>query len=85
MLFKNLPLFYLFIVIPLRLFLDGIAAFFLLRQEKGVGHFLAVIKAHFSFYFKIPKLIGKRQKIQQKHPLIGKIKRSILWKYKISH
>ena len=85
MLFKNLPLFYLFIVIPLRLFLDGIAAFFLLRQEKGVRHFLAVIKAHFSFYFKIPKLIGKRQKIQQKHHLTGKIKRSILWKYKISH
>ena len=85
MLFKNLPLFYLFIVIPLRLFLDGIAAFFLLRQEKGVRHFLAVIKAHFSFYFKIPKLIGKRQKIQQKYHLTGKIKRSILWKYKISH
>ena len=84
MLFKNLPILNLMLVIPLRLFLDGIAAFTLLNQSRGIQHFLAVIRAHFSFYFAIPKLIVKRQKIQQKYNLTGKLKSSILWKYKIN-
>ena len=84
MLFKNLPILNLMLVIPVRLFLDGIAAFTLLRKTRGIKHFLAVIRAHFSFYFAIPKLIVKRQKIQQKYNLTGKLKSSILWKYKIS-
>ena len=84
MLFKNLPISNLILVVPLRLLLDGVAAFTLLRQPRGIKHFLAVIRAHFSFYFAMPKLIIKRRKIQQKYNLTGKLKSSILWKYKIS-
>ena len=84
MLFKNLPLFSLFAIIPIRLALDGVAAFTFLKQPKGLQHFLAIAKAHFSFYFEIPKLIAKRQKIQQKNNLPAKISYSILLKNKIA-
>ena len=57
MLFKNLPINSLFVILPVRLFLDGIAAFTFLQQNKGIQHYLMITKAHFSFYFKIPKLI----------------------------
>ena len=65
MLFKNLPLFSLFTIIPVRLVLDGIAAITLLNKEKGISHVFAVMKAHFSFYFEIPKLITKQTKRDQ--------------------
>ena len=80
MMFKNLPLSYLFIIIPTRLILDGIASITFLGKNKGIRHLFAVIKAHFSFYFEIPKLIAKRRKIYPKSSLIGKMKYSILVK-----
>jgi hypothetical protein len=83
MLFKNLPLPYLFMVIPMRLLLDGVAAITFLKQKNGFSHFLAIVRAHFAFYFAIPKLIAKRQKINQKNKLAGKINWSILYKNKI--
>ena len=52
MLVKNLPLVTLLWVIPLRLILDGFAAIFLAKKE-GFPHFIAVLKAHFSFYSQI--------------------------------
>ena len=78
MLFKNLPTFSLFITIPTRLVLDGIAVLTFLNKEKGLQHVLAIAKAHFIFYFEIPKLMVKRQKIIQRSSLIGKINLSIL-------
>ena len=63
MLLKNLPFTTLFWVLPLRMILDGFAAIFLAYKD-GFPHFLAVIKAHFSFYAHIPgtwKLRGKHQ------------------------
>ena len=78
MLFKNLPTFSLFIIIPTRLVLDGIAVLTFLNKEKGLQHVLAIAKAHFIFYFEIPKLMVKRQKIIQRSSLIGKINLSIL-------
>jgi len=84
MLFKNLPLPYLFMVIPMRLVLDGVAAITFLNQPKGLQHLLAIAKAHFSFFFTIPKLLAKRQKISQKNNLAGKMNWSILYKNKIS-
>ena len=84
MLFKNLPTSCLFTVIPTRLVLDGVAAITFLNQPKGLQHLLAIAKAHFAFYFAIPKLIAKRQKINQKNKLAGKINWSILYKNKIS-
>ncbi|MEC9209471.1 MAG: glycosyltransferase [Bacteroidota bacterium] len=83
MLFKNLPPFSLFVIILVRLFLDGIAAFTFLKHPKGLQHFLAIAKAHFSFYFAIPKLITKRQKIHQRNNLVGKVNYSILLKSKV--
>jgi len=84
MLFKNLPAYALFTTIPTRLVLDGIAAFTFLNKKKGLQHVLAIAKAHFIFYFEIPKLIAKRQKIKQKNNLAGKIDYSILLKNRIS-
>ena len=83
MLFKNLNTYALFIIIPTRLVLDGIAALTFLNKEKGLQHILAIAKAHFIFYFKIPMLMVKRQKIKQKNKLVGKIDYSILFKNKI--
>ena len=53
MLFKNLPLSSLFIIMPIRLVLDGIASITFLGKKKGVSHLFAVIKSHFTFYFEI--------------------------------
>jgi len=83
MLFKNLPIKSLITIIPIRLFLDGVASFTFLKQEKGLEHFFSIAKAHFSFYFKIPRLIQKRRKINQKKSLSGKVKFSIIFKNKI--
>ncbi len=83
MLFKNLPTSSLFITIPIRLLLDGVAAITFLNKENGMQHVLSIAKAHFIFYFKIPKLIAKRQKIKQKNNLIGKVDWSILLQNKI--
>jgi len=83
MLFKNLPTSSLFTTIPTRLVLDGVAAFTFLNKEKGLQHVMAIAKAHFSFYFTIPKLLAKRQKINQKNNLAGKMEKSILVKNKL--
>ena len=83
MLFKNLPTYSLFTTIPARLLLDGVAALTFSNKENGMQHVLAIAKAHFIFYFEIPKLIAKRQKIKQKNNLVGKVKYSILLKNKI--
>jgi len=84
MLFKNLPTSSLFTTIPMRLVLDGVAALTFLNKEKGLEHVLAIAKAHFSFYFAIPNLIAKRQKISQKNSLVGKMYWSILVKNKMN-
>ncbi|MDG2059369.1 MAG: glycosyltransferase family 2 protein [Flavobacteriales bacterium] len=84
MLFKNLPITSLFTTIPMRLVLDGVAALTFLNKEKGLEHVLAIAKAHFSFYFAIPNLIAKRQKISQKNSLVGKMNWSILVKNKMN-
>jgi hypothetical protein len=63
--------------------LDGVAALTFLNKENGLQHVIAIAKAHFIFYFEIPKLIAKRQKINQKNNLIGKVDWSILLQNKI--
>ena len=83
MLFKNLPTYCLFITIPARLILDGVAAFTFLSKEKGLQHVLSIAKAHFAFYFEIPKLMAKRKKIDQKNNFVGKIEKSIIVKNKL--
>ena len=83
MLFKNLPLYNLCSVLPIRLLLDAIAALTFLKQENGISHFFSIIRAHFSFYFSIPNLITKRQNINQKNNLVGKMNYSVLIKNKL--
>jgi len=83
MLFKNLTLPSLFIVIPTRLLLDGVAAITFLRQKNGIAHLFSILKSHLVFYFSIPRLIIKRQKIRQKKGLLGKMHWSILVKNKL--
>lgn len=50
-----------FSAIFVRMLLDAVAAFQFLFQGKP-KHFLAVIKAHFSFYFLMPKFLKKRRR-----------------------
>ena len=50
-----------FSAIFVRMVLDAVAAFQFLFQGKP-KHFLAVIKAHFSFYFLMPKFLKKRRR-----------------------
>ena len=83
MLFKNLPTFYLFFVFPIRLILDGLAAFTFLKKPYGINNFFAVIRAHFSFYFSLPNLIYKRKNIDRQKNVFRKINYNILFKNKI--
>ena len=62
MLFKNLHIMDLLFIIPVRLILDGIAALTFIFNKNGFSHFYSIIKAHFSFYCNIYKLISKRKK-----------------------
>lgn len=63
MLLKNLPFPQLLFIIFTRLILDGAAAFYF-GFKLGFDHFLAVLKAHFSFYSQIPGTLKRRQKSQ---------------------
>ncbi len=65
MLVKNLPKNQLFQVILIRLVLDGIAAIKFLTQGKA-KHLLAVLKAHFAFYWLFCKQYKKRDGFQTK-------------------
>ncbi len=66
MLLKNLPLTTLLWVLPIRMILDGFAAIFLAKKE-GFPHFIAVLKAHFSFYAHIPRTWKRRGNHQIKN------------------
>jgi len=61
LLLKNLPKKKIIPIIFSRLILDGLSGFIYLVSLK-FGFFFAVIKAHFSFYGKIPKTLKKRNK-----------------------
>lgn len=61
-----------------RLSLDGIAAIKFLAQFKA-SHFLAIIKAHFSFYGHLFKLLKQRSNSNQKHNYY--YSKSIVWQY----
>ncbi|AYO57927.1 dTDP-Rha--alpha-D-GlcNAc-pyrophosphate polyprenol alpha-3-L-rhamnosyltransferase [Chryseobacterium sp. 6424] len=66
MLLKNLPFPQLLYVIFFRLILDAASAFYF-GFKLGFPHFLAVLKAHFSFYQHIPGTLKRRQKKQEKN------------------
>lgn len=62
----------------IRLVLDGIAGLKFLLSGKPL-HFIAILKAHFSFYSVLPRLI-KQRKQSQKQPNYFKVN-SIVWSY----
>jgi GT2 family glycosyltransferase len=79
MLTKNLPKSSLFSVIFMRMILDGIAGIKFLSEGK-FSHFVAILKAHFSFYALFFKNYKKRDRFQSKEYYNLK---SIVYKYYI--
>jgi GT2 family glycosyltransferase len=77
MMVKNLPKRKLFPVLFVRLILDGIAGIQFLSQGK-FKHLLAVLKAHFAFYWLLPKNYKKRDRFQSDSYFITK---SIVYLY----
>jgi len=78
MLFKNLPSKFLIPILFSRLILDGVSALKFLK-EGSFKDIFAILKAHFSFYSLIPKLITKRSK--QFLGFQNLYKKSIIWDY----
>jgi GT2 family glycosyltransferase len=58
---KNLPLGKAFLIIFIRLLLDGIAAIRFIFQFR-FKHCFAILRAHLSFYRQFPKMLKKRKK-----------------------
>ena len=79
MMLKNLPKNQLFPVLFIRLILDGIAGIHFLFQGK-FKHLLAIIKAHFAFYYLLPSSYKKREPFQAENYYKTK---SIIFQYYI--
>ena len=63
---KNASSQFLFFKIIYRMILDAVAAIKFLCEGKG-SHFIAIIKAHFSFYAFLPSTLRKRKAMQSLH------------------
>ncbi len=68
----------LFQIILMRLVLDGIAALKFLFSFK-IGHFTAIVKAHFAFYAYLPRLLKARKQLPMKKNYYHTT--SIVWLY----
>lgn len=77
MLTKNLPKDQLFKILLVRMLLDGIAGIQFLVKGK-FNHFVAILKAHFSFYSSFSSTYKKRSSFQSKKYYHSK---SIVFKY----
>ena len=75
---KNLPRRKAFVIIFIRLLLDGIAALRFILQGR-FPHFWAILRAHFSFYRQFRKMYRKREKT--KFMIKYYIAKSIVWSY----
>ena len=75
---KNLPRRKAFIIIFLRLLLDGIAALRFIFQFR-FRHFLAILRAHLSFYKQFRKMYKKREKTKFLKKYY--VTKSIVWSY----
>ena len=62
---KNAPSKRYFLIVILRLILDGIAGVKFFAEAKP-KHTFAIIQAHFSFYSLLPRFLNKRKQLQQK-------------------
>jgi GT2 family glycosyltransferase len=82
MLSKNLPWWWLLIVIPQRLVLDGIAAWQSVFKRESFKELWAIAKAHLAYYASVFHIL----KCRRFHPFpyslpISMYKQSVLWKY----
>ena len=68
MLLKNLPKSY-FPIILVRLILDGLAGLKYILEGKP-AHCLAIIRAHFSFYARIPRVLFNREPSKHLSPIV---------------
>lgn len=68
----------IFLLLFTRLILDGLAAFKFLVELKFV-HIFAILKAHFSFYARLPKLLKQRKVLPQKTNYYKT--KSVVWSY----
>lgn len=75
---KNLPLRVAFTIIFIRLVLDGIAAIRFIFQLR-FKHCFAILRAHFSFYRQLPKMLKKREKASSSIKYYAAT--SIVWSY----
>lgn len=76
---KNVPSNYLFFVLLIRLLLDGVAGIKFLFELRP-RHCFAILKAHFNFYYNIPKYLKKRKRITDKKNNYYQCK-SIVWQH----
>lgn len=79
MIFKNEAFLRMCWIIPLRLVLDGFAGIQALLLKGNLQDMLAIIKAHWSFYARIPSLLAKRSDI--KHQQVSMHNSSIVVQY----
>jgi GT2 family glycosyltransferase len=79
---KNLPRRKAFVIIFLRLVLDGVAAIRFISQNK-FKHCLAILKAHLSFYSKFVKMYKKREKVSFIRNYY--VTKSIVWSHFVHH
>lgn len=71
MLLKNLPKNKILSVLLIRMVLDGLAGMqFLLKGKRK--HFVAILKAHFSFYALVFNTLKKRESLQKQHYFLTK-------------
>ncbi len=79
---KNTPDLYLFPILFVRLILDGLAGFYFLFSGKA-KHMTSVIKAHFSFYLRLPSVLLNRLKKGKRRSLLSNtlFRSSIVWLY----
>jgi GT2 family glycosyltransferase len=82
MLTKNVHSNKLFLILLIRLIFDGIAGIKFMIQGNP-GHTSAVVRAHFSFYKRFPKLIKDRSKVLTSKKYYQK--RSIVWSYFVNN
>ncbi|GAA3790536.1 glycosyltransferase family 2 protein [Corallibacter vietnamensis] len=71
----------LFLLIFTRLVLDGIAGVKFLFSFKPT-HTIAIIKAHFSYYYHLPKLLKQRKKLAKSDKYANQT--SIVWAYYVN-
>lgn len=79
---KNLPRRKAFLIIAIRLLLDGVAAMWFLFQLK-ISHSIAILRAHLSYYKNFRRMYKKREKAN--FILKYYVTKSIVWSYFVNH